>query len=60
MLEHSAILNWYLCCPARRARLHFNAAPEPERVETSLEPKEAPLANTGRYDSLRDTALLKM
>jgi len=24
-------------------------------VETSLELKEAPLANTGRYDSLRST-----
>jgi hypothetical protein len=37
-----------------RARL--NAEPEPERAETSLELKEAPLANTSRYDSLRDAA----
>ncbi|MNY66091.1 hypothetical protein D3C86_2034630 [compost metagenome] len=32
----------------------LNAAPEPERVENCLELKEVPLANTGRYDSLRD------
>jgi hypothetical protein len=35
---------------------HLNAAPPPERVETTLELKEAPLANTSRYDSLRETA----
>jgi transposase len=32
----------------------LNAAPAPERVETSLELTEAPVANTSRYDSLRD------
>lgn len=34
----------------------LNAAPQPECVETSLELKEAPVANTSRYDSLRDAA----
>ena len=33
------------------ARLH--ATPTPESAETTLQLKEAPLANTGRYDSLR-------
>jgi transposase len=32
----------------------LNAAPAPECVETSLELREAPVANTGRYDSLRE------
>jgi len=32
----------------------LNAAPAPERVETSLELKEVPVANTSRYDSLRE------
>ena len=36
------------------ARLH--ATPEPESVETTLELKEAPLANVGRYDSLRSVS----
>ena len=31
----------------------LTAAPQPESVETSLQLKEAPLANTSRYDSLR-------
>ena len=31
----------------------LTAAPQPESVETTLQLKEAPLANTGRYDSLR-------
>ena len=31
----------------------LNASPQPECVETSLQLKEAPLANTSRYDSLR-------
>ena len=31
----------------------LNAMPRPECVETSLALTEAPLANTGRYDSLR-------
>ena len=31
----------------------LNAAPQPPSVETSLQVKEAPLANTGRYDLLR-------
>ena len=34
------------------ARLH--AKPAPDCVETALALKEPPLANTGRYDSLRD------
>jgi hypothetical protein len=33
----------------------LNASPPPPCVETSLQLKEAPLANTGRYDGLRDT-----
>jgi hypothetical protein len=32
----------------------LNASPPPASVETSLHLREAPLANTGRYDSLRD------
>jgi hypothetical protein len=32
----------------------INASPIPASVETSLHLMEAPLANTGRYDSLRD------
>jgi hypothetical protein len=32
----------------------LNASPTPASVETSLHLREAPLANTGRYDSLRD------
>lgn len=31
----------------------LNASPRPPCVETTLQLKEAPLANTGRYDSLR-------
>jgi hypothetical protein len=31
----------------------LNASPPPASVETSLQLKEVPLANTGRYDSLR-------
>ena len=31
----------------------LNAAPIPESAETTLELTEVPLANTGRYDSLR-------
>ena len=31
----------------------LNAVPTPESVETTLQLKEAPLANTSRYDSLR-------
>lgn len=33
----------------------LNSSPPPPCVETSLQLKEAPLANTGRYDGLRDT-----
>ncbi len=33
----------------------LNSSPPPPCVETSLQLKEAPLANTGRYDDLRDT-----
>lgn len=32
----------------------LNASPPPACVETSLQLNEAPLANTGRYDNLRD------
>ena len=32
----------------------LNAKPVPDSVETTLALKEPPLANTGRYDSLRD------
>jgi len=31
----------------------LNASPIPPSVETSLQLNDAPLANTGRYDSLR-------
>jgi hypothetical protein len=31
----------------------LNAKPIPEVVETTLQLQEAPVANTGRYDSLR-------
>ena len=31
----------------------LNASPPPACVQTSLQLKEAPVANTGRYDSLR-------
>ena len=31
----------------------LNASPLPETVQTTLELEEAPVANTGRYDSLR-------
>jgi transposase len=34
----------------------LNAKPMPDSVETTLELKEPPLANTSRYDSLRDVA----
>jgi transposase len=33
----------------------LNASPPPPCVETSLQLKDAPLANTSRYDGLRDT-----
>jgi len=33
----------------------LNAEPTPESVQTTLKLKEAPLANTGRYDSLRSS-----
>ena len=33
----------------------LNASPTPASVETRLQLKQAPLANTSRYDSLRDT-----
>lgn len=31
----------------------LNATPTPQSVQTTLQLKEAPLANTSRYDSLR-------
>jgi hypothetical protein len=34
----------------------LNAKPAPDSVETTLALKEPPLANTSRYDSLRDVA----
>jgi hypothetical protein len=36
----------------------LNASPTPENVETSLQLKEAPQANTRRYDSLRDEVMV--
>jgi hypothetical protein len=35
----------------------INTVPQPECVETSLQLKEAPVANTSRYDSLRDAVI---
>jgi hypothetical protein len=35
----------------------LNAVPTPESVESTLQLKEVPVANTGRYDSLRGDAL---
>jgi len=35
----------------------LNAAPTPERVETSLQLEDAPVANTGRYDKLREVMI---
>ena len=35
----------------------LNAAPTPESVESSLQLRQVPVANTGRYDSLRTTAV---
>lgn len=40
------------------ARLH--ATPMPESVESSLQLKEVPVANTGRYDSLRTDVLVEV
>jgi len=37
----------------------LNAAPVPESVESSLHLRQAPLANTGRYDSLRGDAMVE-
>jgi hypothetical protein len=37
----------------------LNAAPVPESVQSSLPLKEAPVANTGRYDSLRGDAMVE-
>ena len=36
----------------------LNARPTPENVETTLQLKEAPQANTRRYDSLRDEVMV--
>ena len=38
----------------------LNAAPVPESVQSSLPLKEAPVANTGRYDSLRGDAMVEV
>ena len=38
----------------------LNAAPVPESVESSLHLREVPLANTGRYDSLRGDAMAEV
>ena len=35
----------------------LNASPVPASVETSLQLTEAPIANTGRYDSLRASGI---
>jgi hypothetical protein len=37
----------------------LRSVPVPESAETSLQLKEAPTANTERYDSLRDTDATK-
>ena len=37
----------------------LNATPIPESVESSLHLREAPAANTGRYDSLRGDAMVE-
>ena len=38
----------------------LNATPMPESVESSLQLKERPVANTGRYDSLRGDAMMEV
>ena len=38
----------------------LNATPMPESVESSLQLKELPVANTGRYDSLRGDAMMEV
>jgi hypothetical protein len=38
----------------------LNAVPVPESVESSLHLREAPLADTGRYDSLRVDAMVEV
>ena len=38
----------------------LNAAPVPESVESGLRLREAPVANTGRYDSLRGDAMVEV
>ena len=38
----------------------LNAAPVPESVESSLHLREVPVANTGRYDSLRGNAMVEV
>ena len=38
----------------------LNATPVPESVESSLHLREVPLANTGRYDSLRGDAMVEV
>ncbi|MFY9460075.1 MAG: IS21 family transposase [Aquabacterium commune] len=38
----------------------LNATPMPESVESTLQLKELPVANTGRYDSLRTDVLLEV
>ena len=38
----------------------LNATPVPESVESSLHLREVPVANTGRYDSLRGDALVEL
>ena len=36
----------------------LDATPRPESAETTLELMEAPLANTSRYDSLREVEMI--
>jgi len=38
----------------------LNAVPTPESVESSLHLREVPVANTGRYDSLRGDAMVEV
>ena len=38
----------------------LNASERPQSVESTLQLKEAPLANTGRYDSLRGDSMMEV
>ena len=40
--------------------VRLDAVPVPELVESSLHLREAPVANTGRYDRLRGDAMMEV